>query len=374
MKRPRLRVVFFNAVLLLVSLLFAAGFAEIAVRAVRPQQLILIRPDLWQPADTVGWLRRPNVDATVNTGQGTVRLITDHDGFRIGTAGRVAGVPVLLLGDSFVEALQVEHEESLAGLLESELSQTTGQTVAVRNAGIGGWSPSQYLIRARSVLPQENYRLVITAIYIGNDIRTERTDYVAPRQSVERHRFHLPRQFNRAALVDAALMPLNDALEEHSHLYIMLRNRLNTLRMKVGMSPLYFPREFLKEEATSDRWGITADVCADIKALAEAHGARALFVLIPTDYQVDPVMFNNYVRGFGIDTTTVDLEQPTRRMAEELRARGIEAIDALPRFRELRASGEILYGHVDPHLSAAGHRALAELITPAATMLLQENE
>jgi hypothetical protein len=153
----------------------------------------------------------------------------------------------------------------------------------------------------------------------------------------------------------------------------MVRNRLETLRMKTGTHPLYFPHEFLRAEANSDSWGLTADICRDISELAAQHNARALFVLIPADFQVNEAKFNQYVRGFGIDTATVDLDQPTRRLAEELGARGLTFVDALPRFRELNSAGQVLYGHVDPHLSAAGHKTLAELITPVAAQLLEKN-
>jgi hypothetical protein len=125
-KRRWIRMAVVNGGLFVTSLVLAAGVAEVGVRIAAPQQLILIRPDLWEPADTVGWLRRSNVDARVNTGEGTVRLITDHDGFRVGEERRRTGVPVLLLGDSFMEALQVDHEQSLAGLLDISLSAATG--------------------------------------------------------------------------------------------------------------------------------------------------------------------------------------------------------------------------------------------------------
>src|SRR5688572_6466014 len=370
MKRSWLRTALLNTALVIFSFVMAVGLAEIAVRIVAPQQLIMIRPDLWQPADTVGWLRRANVNAEINTGQGAVQLMSDQDGFRIGRAGRSSGVPVLVLGDSFVEALQVEYEQSVSGLLEQSLSAATGQTVAVRNAGVGGWTPSQYYLRARSLLPRDNYRLVITAVYVGNDARPDRTDYVAPRRNVDRHEFRLPRAINKAELVGATLRPLNDALEVRSHLFIMVRKRLETLRMKTGTSPLYFPREFLKRETGSSSWTTTADICRDIKILAEQHGARALFVLIPTNYQVDQTIFHAYVRGFGIDTAAVDLDQPTRRLMEEFTRRDLQVIDALPRFRELNAAGQDLYGNVDQHLSAAGHQALSELVTPVAAHLL----
>lgn len=370
--RSRARRVLLNCSVLILSVGLSLGFAEAALRIAAPQQLILIRPDLWQPADTVGWTLRPNVDAQVNTGEGRVRLLTDGDGFRTGAGGRREGMPVLLLGDSFMEALQVEYEQSLAGVLDVSLSSALHTPVAVRNAGIGGWSPSQYLLRARMLLPREDYRLVITAVYVGNDAQPVRVEHVPPRTQIQRHRFHIPDELTRSAVVDAGLRPLNDFLEERSHLFIMLRNSLQTLRMKAGVSALYFPQEFLRSEASAARWGLAADVCSDINELAARHGARALFLLIPADFQVKEEKFRQYVRGFDIDTAAVDLDQPTRRLKAEMERRGLLVIDALPEFRARTRNGATLYGVVDQHLSEQGHRALAELVTPVAADLLAD--
>lgn len=361
-----------NGALLLVSLLFAAGAAEIAVRVAAPQQLIMLRPDVWQPADTVGWLHRPNVDAQINTGERTVSLRTDSEGFRVGAAGRVeAGVPILLLGDSFMEALQVEHEQSLAGLLQQQLPDVVGAPVAVRNAGMAGWSPSHYLLRARTLIPRDRYGLVIVAIFVGNDVVPVRLDHVAPRAPVGRHRFRIPKDLSRRELVDAFLSPVNDALETRSHLFVFTRTRLETLRMRAGFSPLYMPPEFRRTEASSDRWDLAGGIAADIATLAAAHGARPLFVLIPAPFQVDERVFEQYLRGFDIDPADVDIEQPTRLLKEQLASRGLSFVDALPAFRNAHRDGVRLYGTVDPHLTAEGHAQLADLLLPVAAEMLR---
>jgi hypothetical protein len=310
------------------------------------------------------------VNSRLNTGEGEVRLITDQDGFRVGERGRSSGRPVLLLGDSFMEALQVEHEQSFAGRIEATLTSTLGEPVAVRNAGVSGWSPGQYLARARTLLPREPYALVIVAVYVGNDVLSERLDYLPPRQPVASHQLRLPRRISKREILDAVLYPLNETLEVRSQLFVLIKGRLEVLRMKLGISPRYFPDAFLKSVSHDERWGVTAEVCADLAELARSHGAATLFVLIPTDYQVEPEQFNRYVRGFGIDTAAVALDQPSERMKEELTTRGLLVVDALPQLRQLNVAGQTLYGVVDEHLNADGHRALTDLVTPFAAELL----
>src|SRR5262249_43497278 len=107
--QPRARSIVPNILVGLFSLFLALGAAEVAVRIVAPQQLILKRADIWKPRDTLGWDHRPNVNTTINTGERTVQVRTDSDGFRIGRNDPPAGgSQVLLIGDSFAEALQVE--------------------------------------------------------------------------------------------------------------------------------------------------------------------------------------------------------------------------------------------------------------------------
>jgi lysophospholipase L1-like esterase len=367
----RLRAPALNVGLAIVSVGVAGLLAEGVIRLFAPQQLILIRPDLWQPADTVGWLHRPNVDLRINTGERTVRIVTDEDGFRVGAGGaRNAESRVLVLGDSFMEALQVEHEQSAASLLEASLTQLTAAPVVVRNAGIGGWDPDQYALRARALLARDDYDLVITALYLGNDIIARRRDDVPAREPVTRYRFRPPRGLSGRELTDAMLRPINDFLEVRSHLFIFVRSRLQTLRMKVGLTPLDFPPAFLTPETEGIRWDVTADLCAAIDSMAARHGADALFVLIPAPFQVDSADLRSYVEGFDLDLRTIDLEQPNRELGRELAERGLMVSDLLEPFRGAHEAGHRLYGAIDPHFTPSGHRLFAESVGPLAAELL----
>ncbi len=369
----RLKMVGVNLALVALSTVVALLVAEMAVRVVAPQQLILIRPDVWQPADTVGWLHRPNVATEINTGERTVHVYTDADGFRVGAEGRVeAGREVLLLGDSFMEALQVEYEDSGAGLVERGLTSALGAPVAVRNAGIGGWDPDQYLLRARSLIPGGDFDAVIVAVYLGNDVLERARDHVPPRQPVRRYRLRLPRSLAAGELVDAFVRPINDALEVRSHLFLFFKNRLQQLRMQAGLAVLTFPSAFLEETASDGRWEVTAGLLTDLRDLAASHDVPTLFVLIPTPFQIDEADLRRYVEGYGLDPEAIDLEQPNRILAAELEGAGIRVVDLLPDFRRAHADGVRLYGVVDQHFTPEGNRLFAERVIPAALDLLAE--
>ena len=368
-----LREALVKAGIVCLSLGIACGVGELVVRLVAPQQLIVKRPDIWQPVDTLGWTRRPNVNTTINTGERRVRVITDLDGFRVGGAGRVESKRrILLLGDSFMEALQVEYEQSLAGLLEARLASRLGEPVAIRNTGVSGWDPPQYLLEARHQLGRERYDLVIVAIYLGNDVVSRRIEWYPPGAPADGviHPMRVPRRLSYKELVYAVLYPINDFLKAHSELFNFLKNQAATLRMRVGLTAEYFPEDLLRREASSSRWLVTAQICRDIRDLAQAHGAPTLFVLIPASFQVDTAAFYRALKGFKIDPEAVDLDQPERLLTSAMRRHRLDVIHVLSEFRRAARNGSRLYGTVDSHLSPQGHELLEQLIEPIVTARL----
>ena len=361
-----------NLALLAIACCIALLGGELAVRVLAPQQLILKRTDIWQPADTLGWIHRPNVNTTINTGERAVHFRTDEDGYRVARSGRREGVDhtILLLGDSFMEALQVEYEQSLPGLLDARLPSMVHGSVAVRNAGVGGWNPDQYLLYLRRAVSRQNIDLVLVSLFMENDIVTVQRDRVEPRPPALVHPLRWPSRLAWSAVVDAWFYPINDALEVRSHLFILLKNWLQAPLMRLGLTEAEFYPVYLKSEAGSERWAITAETCRQIAEVARSYGIPMLVVQIPASYQVDTAIFRKYTEGFKLDPSGIDLEQPDRIMQERLRQAGIHVIDALPVLRQAFAAGVRPYGSVDRHLSPDGHEIVAALVQDTVAGLL----
>lgn len=365
-----------KGLLLLSSAGIAVGFMELAVRTVLPQQLIQVRPDIWMPDDGLGWVVRPDLETTINTGERTVRVRTDVDGFRIGETGRVdAGADaaeVLVLGDSFMQALQVEHEQSLPGLIEARLGASLpGRRVVVRNAGVDGWDPSQYAIRLAGRLADDPPDLVVVAFYLGNDMIRARRDHVPPRTPVEVHRLRWPRSLGRGEIVDALLYPVNDALEVRSHLFALVKARLRGVLLRLGLSADYVPIGVLRSEAQDPMWDVTTEVLADMHARAAERGVSFLVVLIPPPFAVDPRVAEQIRAGFDLDEREIDARQPARLIEARLDALGVPTVSVLQPFTDAADSGVQLYGDVDRHLSPVGHETLYDLIEPSLVHALE---
>ena len=360
--------VFAQRLLLIVgALVLTSMVLEIAVRVVAPQQLIFLRPDIYIPSPGLGWQKAANLNTTLNTGEGEVHLYTDDKGHRVGPSK--AGCEsddykILGLGDSFAEALQVEHESTMTARLEKGMSEMLGRRVCVKNTGVGGWDPNHYLIQARMELQDSKYDLVVVFIYMPNDVLMSRADYLPPRQPSRRYHLRLPKELSTTEFIDAWLYPVNDFLKKRSHLFIFCRIRFSTLLARVGLTAYYFPNVFMLEQATSRMWGVTADVCADIAMLGRQQGAKVVFLLIPGSYQIDEAEFDRYQRMFKIDPASIDLKQPSRLLIQEFRARGLRGLDATEPLKTAFHSGNTrLYGDVDSHFTPAGHEVVARYLT-----------
>jgi hypothetical protein len=351
------RTALFAGTLVMIMLLVGACFGEMAVRRAAPQQLFEFRPDLFQPHDGLGWTFRPHVSARINTGDGWATIYTDARGFRVGARGPLDGDhEILLLGDSFMAAIQVDHEQTLAGLMEADLSERFGRVVAVRNAAVPAWDPPHYLARSRHLI-RDGVKpdLVIVAVYLGNDIVDWRRDRFEPVDPTPRPRFRTPRGIGARELTDALARPLDFGLRERSHLYVLGRKALTSLRMRVGLSTIYFPGEYLADAAGAPRWQITAGLLAEIAALWAEQDAPTLFVLIPPDFQVDPSILHRHAAAFGIDASAVAIDQPNHILGGLLRAEGLDVLDPTPALRAASRAGRATHGRVDSHFSADGH-------------------
>src|SRR5690606_3914579 len=77
---------------------------------------------------------------------------------------------VLVVGDSHVEALQVELEDAIGPQLEQRLRASLG-TVEVVSAGVSGYGTAGELLLFRSLGWRFEPDLVVLAFYPGNDVK-----------------------------------------------------------------------------------------------------------------------------------------------------------------------------------------------------------
>lgn len=377
-RRSRVRSIATNCALLFASVLITLVLLEFAVRILAPQQLIVARPELYQPDDTIGWKHRANVKTILNTGDGPVHFRTDANGYRIpwnhSASEATADLRILAIGDSFLESTAVEAEATIPEILKMRLAASLNKKVAIDNAGVGGWDPNQYLMQSRRSLAKTHYDLGLVFVYIGNDLVSEAADSYPPRQVAQIHSFRLPTTLKSKDWINAVFYPVNDLLKSHSHLYLFFKTRLQVPLARLGLTAAYFPEYFALSDRNNRHWDVTAGVCDAIRLEFGARGVPVIFALLPTSYQVDPEVFDQYVKSFSIRKDAVDLDQPNRLLGARFQSASLTFLDPLAEMRQRNAQGMRLYGTVDRHLNTAGEQVLADLLFPVVRMALAAKE
>jgi len=364
-----------HLILLFVSLSVSLLLGEGLVRLLAPQSLILLRPDIWSPAETIGWRHQALANTQVNMGEREVHFITDEQGFRIGSTPQSPGdLTLVALGDSYVSALQVEYEETMTELLANRLSARSGKRVRILNTGVEGWDPNQYRIEAKRILENRHVDGFLVYVYLGNDIVQYRYDGVPARQQVERHNFKIPTKLNWPSFVGGIAYPLNDFLEVRSHLFIFMRNRLRFVLMRLNLSAYGFP-EFLRvAHVGSNAWPVTAHILKEIDDLGRERHIKTLFILIPPEEEADLEEGRKTAEAWGFKPGSFDLDQAHRIMEDELKKLNLPVVDGTPSLRAaIERKEPDVFGDVDNHLGKTGHRIMAQITEEPAWQMFVES-
>ena len=104
--KSKKRQFFENTALTSAGFLFAILMAELLVRWMAPQHLIVFDRGIWQPDSNMVWKKQPGIHKKVNAGERNVWVTTDLNGFRVPkhmqNENVIEKANVLVLGDSFV--------------------------------------------------------------------------------------------------------------------------------------------------------------------------------------------------------------------------------------------------------------------------------
>lgn len=376
--------------LIVVGLVFGLGIAEIAARQLDPPYR---GGDAHQCDRVLGWKGWPGLTTTLETDGYQHEVTWNAEGIHDveHTLAKPDGVfRILVLGDSFVEAAEVEVAQTSFYVLQETLNAhaPAGIRFEVMSGGMRAWGPPQELLyfRARGQLYRPD--LVLVMWLPANDL----TDTL-PNKRLTGSGFncYFPNfnicngQFDPEPWFSAPGIPLIrgecppgrkllgdwlNRLYHHSRLY----QQLEPVIERGFERPLFYsPYATWLEEALADptvqyAYQMTDHLFGQLAAEAGQIGAQTALVIVP---------FNVAIRGeveapYGqVLQQTVKTETgaeanptlPNQKFAELMRQRNLPVLDLHPHFVEQwRAGGEALYWPDDPHWTVAGNRLAGETI------------
>jgi len=337
---------------LVISLALVLGIAECSIRTFAPQTLNVLR----LRADGV-YSHVPNADVMYHGPDSMARVRINSDGLRDVERPREKpeGVTrILMLGDSMIEGLQVELEDTMPKQLEARLSKTfPGRKFDVINAGVSGSTgPEALRYLERGGLDFDPDLLIVT-ITTRNDVQEAADTREIPRPFAYDLRVHLRSRYQLYSLFENAINAnprVRNALAA-----IGLLSPAQPTPAAAGVSNEVYLYDGMLEPFEMVGYERLFDSYEKMAALCRERNIPVLFVMIPSYFQA-----TGYAAVLGNPATVGEVVKNGREVQDRMLAffeqHGAAAADLLP---DMKQDPEAYYLPTDRHFTAAGHASAA---------------
>ncbi len=340
----------------------------------------------------------PNLDMWMrgSAQNSKVRIVTNSKGFRNREEFSYA-VPdgtfrILMLGDSFIDGIRTDQDETIGAVLEGYLKSHGSRSrysdfevmISGHNNPCDAWFYFQE--HGRKYAPQ----LVIVGVTLGNDLTWQGyRRWMIPVPTVDgsvRLRFDgksmdlvpknlgvllPPGAFDPPSSWDAwtdTEMRLRRFLADRfgfagysipqpTNPWSSSRRQVHAADFTLSLGIFHQPRMPEAEEWFQD----LQDVLAGLKHEIAASGAQLLVLIFPVRIQVNREEWELTRRAYGLMESAFDLDYPDRRIVAHCRQLDIPCLDLIETYRaHVRTHGDPLFRpRGDMHLNEAGQRLSA---------------
>ena len=369
-----------RAVAVLIGLMAPLLLLEIALRLFGP-----ILPGSYDTGlylerhPSLGHFNVPGFDGWIKTSEFTTRVTINPLGLRDPRTEYTRPPDVfrvLLLGDSFVEAVQVDASQTVAARLEAALQQQSSRRVQVINAGVAGYGTGHELLLFEQEGAKYQPQVVVLVVFLGNDIgdNSYRHDPQRGEQS-SRPTFELDNE--KMIRVIPGTMP--DARSDPRRflrscclLYnvfetgVLLKLNNGTVRdqPEFDHDGRYLVRSLYEKEPDPEMersWRITERLLGLLRDRVRSENVQLVVVGAPDWLALDPAAWQERMGGARAASGRYAQDKPSRMLSEIAGRMGVPYVDLLPTLAN-SASSDRLYFPIDTHWTPAGHAVVAEAI------------
>jgi hypothetical protein len=287
---------------------------------------------------------------------------------------------ILVLGDSFVEALQVPIEATFTHVLEAELGADGAHPpIEVVSAGVSGHGTASELLFFESEGRRYAPDLVILAFYPGNDVKNNSPsleDRFAPVYAPDGSLMRVQGQQRGERRGWTSLLPRSEAYVYARQLLLQRQPAIAAKLMGLGLVQPEAIRRAAERDGIpvdygvyavplsqewEDAWQRTERLLERLRVAVTNGGAAFAIMIVSTRDQIYPDLWAQ-VRAAtpAMQGRDFDLEAPQRRLLGWCTAQGVPCLALTPAFRDAAgAGGEYLHYPHEGHWTAAGHRLAA---------------
>jgi stress-induced morphogen len=379
--------VFGKAMLILIGVLVGLALAEVGARILGTP---FDKNVSYQCDRLVGWRGTPNFSRSTRVDEYEHEVIRNSRGMHDDeheTDKPDGTYRILILGDSFVEASEVEQEQTVHQILEDALNSHSpvGMRFEVIVGGIRGWGPAQELLYFRTEEQAYAPDLVLVFWYPKNDLQDILPDYRRTHEGINCYtpyfaicdgRFDPEPWFSAPGIAPAwkecstikkTLTRVLNHIYYNSRLYQHLEPLLAQSQGQIELDPWWLPwvKSAEADEILSYAYQLTDGIYSQLVDEVAQIGARTAFVVAtPKEAvrsEVDPVFREQLEAGPALGD--LDPVRPNQIFTDMMTKKGLPVLDLQPHLiSSIRESGESLYWETDGHWNIDGNRVAAELM------------
>jgi hypothetical protein len=380
-----------NLALLFITIIIFMLFFEMALRLFYPQNLSMTQLD-----ENMLFANRANLEGIKYSRLNEFKqyISTNSHGLRdyeynyekLNNSFRV-----LMLGDSFVEGVEVEFEKTTAKMLEKRLNQLQNDiTYQVINFGTCGYGTSQELAYLEKeglkyspdvvilhIFPKndllDNVQKSVYDIYDLNDINEQANNQSNNKSNNQskslvnkKLKFTVFQRFWAFAIAHTHTANLlGIALLKNENVAKLLRRADFLKTQQFNSTGVNYTRDIYfknsQPQQISDAWKKTKIYLDRMNELSKQYNFTFIIVVVPAKEQVDVDAYKLFLEKEKLNESDVAMLMPNYVMQEYMQVNGVIVIDPITLFRE-KNKQQKLYFIIDGHYKEQGHSLLAEVL------------
>ena len=350
---------FKKLILLAFVVLFCFILLEILVRFFFP-----VSDAIWMGDGTIGHKHIINKSGIYVIPEHISYVKFNGEGFRDVDHNVSDKYKIAMLGDSFVDALEVNFNDTFYQKLQNKLDNLYPGKYEIFNFGLYYFSTAQEYLLYNKFVKKYNPDEIYLFVFVNDPYETcledpkNPTYYIDDEGNVQARKFY-PNEYNSIQLFvskyfKSAVFIRKVLQDAKSRVYQEKIKKLN-----YGL-PAY-AKSFLKEydNQTAECWNLSRYFLRKLNEETTKSGTKIIAVIIPPPASLYKQDAEKLIKSSTLNESSFDFDKPSRMFKDIFNQERITYYDLEP---DLKMENKRLYYNIDGHFNPVGHEVVSEAL------------
>lgn len=345
--------------------------------------------NIYKPDHRMGWVYKPGASVTVDEASAEAHTVTisQHSLYDLDYSYErpAKGFRVLVLGDSYVESIQVALHQRSFQMLEDRYQEESTTPYEIIEMGVGNYSPAQYYQMYSREGERYHPDVVIVLVYGGNDIEGLYSDpghnlvhvLTGPTTTytldngklveVDLPDWRPPTGSSHVPVQTPFLRWVDLTLRRYSVGYSVIGSNFYRSQQGVDLGiaggHIALARRFeanYQDPQDEQAWPIFKALLLALRDAATKDGSQFAVVIAPEMYAIYPDWYFQDFPAAKKYRSLFDARKMDRQVEAFLKENAINTLNLTPDLQAAAlTSDEPLYSHTHTHWTPAGHAVVA---------------